>query len=184
MTPWTVHGVLQSRILEWVACPFSRTSSQPRNQTRVSALQADSLLTELSGKPPVVWLWLRSNCGGVNGGDDDLLQKDLCQHASAPRPVAFSAPDPVAGHCRAMLPLETSGRSQASLAQSPVGSLLLPSGSWWAQGLFVPSESLFPVLWKFGNQIPLASKVRFPGESQSLCRIPRLGSLLWALELS
>ena len=49
--------------------------------------------------------------------------------------------------------------------------------------LFVPSESLFPVLWKFGNQILLASKVRFPGESQSLCWIPRLGSLLWALEL-
>ena len=50
--------------------------------------------------------------------------------------------------------------------------------------LFVPSKSVFPVLWKFCNQIPLASKVRFPGESQSLCRIPRLGSLLWALELS
>ena len=111
MTPWIVHGVLQSSILEWVACPFSRTSSQPRNQTRVSALQADSLPTELSGKPPVVWLWLRSNCGGVNGGDDDLLQKDLCQHTSAPRTVVFSAPDPVAGQYRAMLPLETSGCS-------------------------------------------------------------------------
>ena len=27
----TVHGVLQARILEWVAFPFSRGSSQPRN---------------------------------------------------------------------------------------------------------------------------------------------------------
>ena len=26
-----VHGILQTRILEWVACPFSRGSSQPRN---------------------------------------------------------------------------------------------------------------------------------------------------------
>ena len=27
----TVHGLLQARILEWVAFPFSRGSSQPRN---------------------------------------------------------------------------------------------------------------------------------------------------------
>ena len=39
------------RLLEWVAYPFSRGSSQPRNQTGSPALQADSLPTELSGKP-------------------------------------------------------------------------------------------------------------------------------------
>ena len=33
---YTVHGILQARILEWVAFPFSRGSSQPRDQTRVS----------------------------------------------------------------------------------------------------------------------------------------------------
>ena len=27
----TVHGILQARMLEWVAFPFSRESSQPRN---------------------------------------------------------------------------------------------------------------------------------------------------------
>ena len=32
----TVHGILQARILEWVAFPFSRGSSQPRDQTQVS----------------------------------------------------------------------------------------------------------------------------------------------------
>ena len=32
----TVYGILQVRILEWVAFPFSRGSSQPRNQTQVS----------------------------------------------------------------------------------------------------------------------------------------------------
>ena len=32
----SVHGVFQARILEWVAIPFSRGSSQPRNQTQVS----------------------------------------------------------------------------------------------------------------------------------------------------
>ena len=30
---YTVHGILQARILEWVVFPFSRGSSQPRNQT-------------------------------------------------------------------------------------------------------------------------------------------------------
>ena len=31
-----VHGILQARILEWVAFPFSRGSSQPRDQTQAS----------------------------------------------------------------------------------------------------------------------------------------------------
>ena len=31
-----VHGILQARILEWVAFPFSRGSSQPRDRTQVS----------------------------------------------------------------------------------------------------------------------------------------------------
>ena len=31
-----VHGILQARILEWVAFPFSRGSSQPMDQTQVS----------------------------------------------------------------------------------------------------------------------------------------------------
>ena len=33
---YTVHGILQARILEWVAFPFSRGSSQPRDRTQVS----------------------------------------------------------------------------------------------------------------------------------------------------
>ena len=34
----SVHGVLQARILEWVAYPFSRGSSWPRDQIRVSCI--------------------------------------------------------------------------------------------------------------------------------------------------
>ena len=34
----SVHGILQARILEWIAFPFSRGSSQPRNWTRVSCI--------------------------------------------------------------------------------------------------------------------------------------------------
>ena len=34
----SVHGILQARILEWVAVPFSRISSQRRDQTWVSCI--------------------------------------------------------------------------------------------------------------------------------------------------
>ena len=33
---YRVHGILQARVLEWVAFPFFRGSSQPRDQTQVS----------------------------------------------------------------------------------------------------------------------------------------------------
>ena len=33
---FSVHGILQARILEWVVISFSRGSSQPRDQTQVS----------------------------------------------------------------------------------------------------------------------------------------------------
>jgi len=49
---YTVHGIFQARILEWVAFPFSRISSNPGIEPRSPTLQADSLPTELSGKPP------------------------------------------------------------------------------------------------------------------------------------
>ena len=56
LTLWTslpgssVNGILQARILEWVAISFSRESSQPRDRTRSPALQANSLPSEPPGK--------------------------------------------------------------------------------------------------------------------------------------
>ena len=35
---FSVHGILQARILEWIAFPFSRESSQPRDWTWVSRI--------------------------------------------------------------------------------------------------------------------------------------------------
>ena len=40
----SVHGILQARILEWVAVSFSRGSSGPRDRTRASCI-AGSLFT-------------------------------------------------------------------------------------------------------------------------------------------
>ena len=47
---FTVHGILQARILEWVAVPFSSGSSKLGIKPRSPALQADSLLSEPPGK--------------------------------------------------------------------------------------------------------------------------------------
>ena len=51
VTPWSVAhhaplsmGILQARILEWVAMPSSRGSSQPMDQTHVSCI-ADRFFT-------------------------------------------------------------------------------------------------------------------------------------------
>ena len=52
---YTVHGILQDRILEWVAFPFSKGSSQPRDRTQVSCIAVSSLPSE----PPTQLLTLR-----------------------------------------------------------------------------------------------------------------------------
>ena len=48
---YTVHGILQARILEWVTFPFLQGIFQPKDQTWSPALQADSLPVKLQGKP-------------------------------------------------------------------------------------------------------------------------------------
>ena len=47
----SVHGILQARILEWVALPFSRGSFQPRDWTQVSCIAGGFFTTEPPGKP-------------------------------------------------------------------------------------------------------------------------------------
>ena len=38
LQPYTVHGLLQAVIVEWIAFPFSRGSSQPRDRAQVSGI--------------------------------------------------------------------------------------------------------------------------------------------------
>ena len=47
----SLYGILQARILEWAAIPFSRVSPNPWIKLTCTALQADSLLSEPPGKP-------------------------------------------------------------------------------------------------------------------------------------
>ena len=69
------------------------------------------------------------------------------------------------------------------------GHCCFPLGLGAHKILFVCASQEFslcfpPVLWKSYNQIPLAFKVRFPGNSQFLCRIFKLRSLTWGSEPS
>ena len=48
---YTVHGILQPRILEWVAFPSPGDLPNPGIKPRTPALQADSLPAEPQGKP-------------------------------------------------------------------------------------------------------------------------------------
>ena len=56
-----VHGILQARIWEWVAFPFSRGSFNPGMKPKSPALQADALQTDKGsllshqGRLSIVW---------------------------------------------------------------------------------------------------------------------------------
>ena len=76
---YTVHGILQARILEWIAFPFSRGSPNPGIEPRSPALQADSLPAEPSGKPMVT---SSVHCSVTS---NSLLPHGL-QHARPPCP--------------------------------------------------------------------------------------------------
>ena len=53
---YTVHGILQARILKWVAVPFSRGSSQPRDRTEASHI-AGRFFYQLSHQRSPTWLF-------------------------------------------------------------------------------------------------------------------------------
>ena len=51
---YAVHGILQARILEWIAVPFSRGSSQLRDWTQVSCITGINSIVDLQC---CVWFW-------------------------------------------------------------------------------------------------------------------------------
>ena len=77
---YMVHGIFQARILEWIAFPFSRGSSQPRDRTQVSALQVDCLPAEPQEKPREALS--QFSCSVMS----DSLRSHGLQHARPPRP--------------------------------------------------------------------------------------------------
>ena len=59
----SVRGILQERILEWVAIPFSQGFPNPGIKPRSPTLQADSLPSEPPGKPQMNRFYLNFQLG-------------------------------------------------------------------------------------------------------------------------
>ena len=67
----SVHGILQARILEWVAIPFSGDPPDSGIEPESPTLHADSLPSEPPGKPPLVkWNLLLVTSMGFPGSSD------------------------------------------------------------------------------------------------------------------
>ena len=83
----SVHGILQVRILEWVAISFSRGSSQPRNRTRVSCIAGRFFTTRATKEAP----WDLPNPGTEPGFP--ILQADSLSviHKGSPRRLEWVA---------------------------------------------------------------------------------------------
>ena len=120
VTPWTVAhqaplsmGILQARILEWVAMPSSRGSSRPRNWTYVSCLM---------GRFFTIWAIWEAHAGRGMGlfrlkyirvpedSEGEGRSSHLCRHSAWPHPGSHcwpGAPGPtqsVPGTCVGDLP--------------------------------------------------------------------------------
>ena len=60
---FSVHGVLQARVLEWMPYPFPGDLPNPGIKLGSPTLQADSLLSEPPGKTPnQLYLYLKKKC--------------------------------------------------------------------------------------------------------------------------
>ena len=108
----SVHGILQTRILEWVAISFSRGSSQLREQAQVSCiagrfftvwvwkpLQREPLQREIHAK------WNKCNCLLMPGFVLHLLTRSLNNTARHNRLNQLDFPCPIQPRCCCCFPL-------------------------------------------------------------------------------
>ena len=63
----SVHGILQARIVEWIALPFSSGSSLPRDRTRVSYIAGRFFTIWATREAPISPSAFLNNCYGGNG---------------------------------------------------------------------------------------------------------------------
>ena len=122
----SVYGILQEIILEWVAFPISRGSSQPGIEPRSPALQADSSLSEPPGKPHLS-ICLLLDFEDVQG----KFQRSQRQGAAPSADQAGHSMGMGKGIClpsssRPLLPAGAYLSKGENLSQAPPQSLVLP----------------------------------------------------------
>ena len=91
VTGFSVHGILQARIMEWIAIPFFRGSSQPRDRTLVSCI---------TGRFFTIWATKQNISRVLNG----IFQARVLEWAALLQgifPTQWS--NPGLPHCRQML---------------------------------------------------------------------------------
>ena len=104
---YTVHGILQTRILEWVACPFSRGSSQTRHQTshvaqsvkHLPAVQKFSSVQSLSRVFVTPWIAARQASLSITNSQSSLRLMSIesvmpSSHLILCRPLLLLPPIP------------------------------------------------------------------------------------------
>ena len=115
---YIVHGILQARILEWVAFPSSRDLPNPEIKPRSPTLQTDSLPAEPQGKPKntgvgslslLQWILLTLNWTGVSCIVGELFTNWAIREVWGELLKAFN---------KYLFPYLLSGRSNLSLAPS------------------------------------------------------------------
>ena len=120
----SVHGILQARILEWVAIPFSRGSSRPKDQTQVSCI-AGRFLTIWATREALPTPPQKKKNGGFSGGSDG---KESACNAGDAGSIPGSGRSPGKGNgCLLQYCLEY------SCLENP-----MDRGAWWATVHRVP----------------------------------------------
>ena len=139
----SVHGTIQTKILEWVAISFARGSSQPRDQTRVFHI-AGRLFTVWATRGICKWQ-MKVKVKVTQSGPTLCDPKDYTVHGNSPgQNTGVSSPSLLQGifptqglnpglpHCRQIfLPAGPQGKPK----NTRVGSLSL------LQRIFLPQES-------------------------------------------
>ena len=98
----SVHGILQARILQWVAISFSRGSSQPRERTQVSCT---------AGRLFTIW-----TTGNTRSREPSLIPLGLSQVLA----LTTSGPDHGCQRsCNASMSVSRQGRARSGVSRTP-----------------------------------------------------------------
>ena len=134
---FSVHGIFQARVLEWVVISFSRGSSRPRDRTRVSCIVDRCFTLQFSS--------VQFSCSVVSNS----LWPHESQHARppcpSPTPGVHSDSGPSSQWCHpaissSVVPFSSCPQSLPTSESFPMSQVVLIKLSWlagWKKSFFV-----------------------------------------------